>query len=104
MNAVGIFIVTCLAAGCAASAFAASDSTGGTCVLAETSRHIGIETRRFQAPAPRPGLEDVARLLIPSPCETSPAPRLSLEIVALGLLAEDWRQGTEELEQRRFDR
>lgn len=100
MKAVGILVTACLVAGFASSA-AAADSE---CALAENSRHIAIEVRRFQIPDPQPGLEDVARLMGPSPCDTRSEPRLVMENTELGLLAEDWRRGTRELEQARRTR
>ncbi|MBF0306083.1 MAG: hypothetical protein HQL39_02180 [Alphaproteobacteria bacterium] len=50
------------------------------------------------------GLEETARLLHPSPCETSPAPALSFATVDLGLELEDWRRGGAELERSRAER
>ncbi|CDK99143.1 protein of unknown function [Magnetospirillum gryphiswaldense MSR-1 v2] len=85
-------------------AFTSSAMAESDCELAKAAKDIAIEVERFSTPGQRRGIEDVARLLVPSPCKTSPAPRLVLENVELGLLAEDWRRGTEELEQRRLDR
>ncbi|OAN52953.1 hypothetical protein [Magnetospirillum moscoviense] len=85
-------------------AFTSSAMAESDCELAETGKDIGIEIERFSIPGQRRGIEDVARLLVPSPCETRPVPRLVLENVELGLLVEEWRRGTEELERRRLDR
>jgi hypothetical protein len=75
-----------------------------SCELAETVRRMAVDVQRFESQGPRRSVEEIDRLLVPSPCETSLSPALSLATADIALAMENWRQETRELDRDRFER